>query len=380
MDSEESSMKEIVEEEVRKRMEEEKEEIRKEIREEIENQNNQEEDSIETSEVSRRQFLKIAGVGAGLLSMPQLASAKFIDLTSGVTSTQTLETVLSEGNDINGQNITDNGKTVYDGSNSVIPIDVIDGSTGTSGQFLQTDGTNLTFQDASTEARDVARNAQGEVKFEPAGQTTVSATTAQGTQTATVQAGTQVVFDALSATVTAGAGTMTVRRSGNFVESGTGPITDIGSPETDGVVWTISFDATASDPLVRTTNTVDSSTAQTYRKIPISGTVTSLLATAHASSTANYNSFTNASFGISINGTLKTGTTVEVTSTESFSTKLTGVSYQSPTVTIRYLYYQGQSRTGVSHSANVTAYGTGPEGGPAIASLSISKNEVVTVE
>jgi hypothetical protein len=69
----------------------------------------------------------MAGLGAGAIGLTSAASAlTFSPLGGGGGSTQTLSGVLSEGNDVNGQNIVDGGTTIWDSNNNEIPATTID--------------------------------------------------------------------------------------------------------------------------------------------------------------------------------------------------------------------------------------------------------------
>jgi hypothetical protein len=109
---------EISEEELEKLVEKKVEERLKEREKETEDSSNKEKD-----EINRRQFLKMAGLGAGALGISSAASAlTFSPLGSGGGgSKQKLSEVLSEGNDVNNQDIVDGGTTIWDTSQQHIP-------------------------------------------------------------------------------------------------------------------------------------------------------------------------------------------------------------------------------------------------------------------
>ncbi|MFQ3275607.1 MAG: hypothetical protein ACI9SF_000760 [Candidatus Nanohaloarchaea archaeon] len=82
------------------------------------------EDSLEepSEKIDRRQFLKMAGLGAGAIGLTSATSAlNFSPLGGGGASKQTLSEVLTEGNNVDGQNIEDNGTTIWDTNNQQIP-------------------------------------------------------------------------------------------------------------------------------------------------------------------------------------------------------------------------------------------------------------------
>jgi hypothetical protein len=112
---------EISEEELEKLVEKKVEERIKQ-REKTEDSSTREKDE----KVNRRQFLKMAGLGAGAIGLTSAASALNFSPLGGGGSTQTLSGVLSEGNDVNGQNIVDGGTTIWDSNNNEIPATTID--------------------------------------------------------------------------------------------------------------------------------------------------------------------------------------------------------------------------------------------------------------
>lgn len=87
-------------------------------------------DAEAKKEVSRRRFLKLAGVGAGSLALSSTAAGWFsVNQNAGASKgTQTLSEVLTEGNDVNGQNIVDGGTTIWDSGNSYVPASSINES------------------------------------------------------------------------------------------------------------------------------------------------------------------------------------------------------------------------------------------------------------
>lgn len=77
---------------------------------------------------TRRNFMKMLGLGAGGLALSSAASANFFSVNKNVGSggSQTLSDVLSEGNDVNNQNIVDGGTTIWNTNNQEIPASSID--------------------------------------------------------------------------------------------------------------------------------------------------------------------------------------------------------------------------------------------------------------
>ncbi|MFB6245521.1 MAG: PKD domain-containing protein, partial [Candidatus Nanohaloarchaea archaeon] len=80
--------------------------------------------------ISRRRFLKLAGLGAGGLGLSSMGAASFVDITSGGSSSMTLSDVMSNGNDVGGLDIVDSGTTVYDSSNSWVPASSVEQGDG----------------------------------------------------------------------------------------------------------------------------------------------------------------------------------------------------------------------------------------------------------
>jgi hypothetical protein len=103
------------------------EKLRKIIREEIRNvMENESTSSISESEeksdlVTRRKFLKLAGLGAGGLAFSSLGTSWVSINQQHGSGTSTLSEVLSKGNNVDGQNITDNGTTIWDAANQYVP-------------------------------------------------------------------------------------------------------------------------------------------------------------------------------------------------------------------------------------------------------------------
>jgi hypothetical protein len=111
---------EISEEELEKLVEKKVEERLKEREKESENNSTSEKQKEE--KIDRRQFLKMAGLGAGAIGLTSATSAlTFSPLGGGGASKQTLSGVLSEGNDVNGQDIVDGGTTIWNTNQQHIP-------------------------------------------------------------------------------------------------------------------------------------------------------------------------------------------------------------------------------------------------------------------
>ena len=108
-----SELEEIIDRRVEQKLKQ------KEEKETVKNQN---------QELTRRKFLKMAGLGAGALGLSSATSAlSFSPLGSGGgASKQKLSEVLSEGNDVNNQDIVDNGTTIWDSNNNEIPAASVD--------------------------------------------------------------------------------------------------------------------------------------------------------------------------------------------------------------------------------------------------------------
>lgn len=104
--------------------------IREIVREEIQKNEweNVDEDGSIPEKVDRRKFLKLAGLGAGALGLTSATSAlTFSPLGGGGgASKQKLSEVLTQGNDVSGQNITDGDTVLWDSSNSHVPKDALD--------------------------------------------------------------------------------------------------------------------------------------------------------------------------------------------------------------------------------------------------------------
>jgi hypothetical protein len=101
-----------------------KQKVRETIREELEQQK-PENEPVDTQQdsISRRKFLKLAGLGASGLALSSATGAWYSVGGGGDSSSDstTLSDVLSAGNDISGNDIVDGGTTLWDSSNSEVP-------------------------------------------------------------------------------------------------------------------------------------------------------------------------------------------------------------------------------------------------------------------
>lgn len=115
MDGENSSEEEIsvtrseLEEIIDRRVEQ---KLKQKEKETVKNQN---------QKLTRRRFLKMAGLGAGAIGFSTLGTSWFSVNQNTGGGSSTLSKVLSNGNDVNGQNIVDNGTTIWDTNNQEIP-------------------------------------------------------------------------------------------------------------------------------------------------------------------------------------------------------------------------------------------------------------------
>ncbi|MFQ3275080.1 MAG: hypothetical protein ACI9LV_000727 [Candidatus Nanohaloarchaea archaeon] len=100
-----------------------------ELREKVDRLEESEGNEKKTRKVSRRNFLKMAGLGLGGVALSSATSASFFSVNRKVGSTQnTISDILSNGNDIEGQNIVDGGTMIWDSNSSYIPADAVNQS------------------------------------------------------------------------------------------------------------------------------------------------------------------------------------------------------------------------------------------------------------
>ncbi|MFT4892745.1 MAG: hypothetical protein ACI8Z7_000533 [Candidatus Nanohaloarchaea archaeon] len=127
---------EISEEELEKLVEKKVEERLKQREKETQDSSNKEKDG----KIGRRQFLKMAGLGAGAIGLSSATSAlTFSPLGGGGGSTQTLSGVLSEGNDVKGKNIVDGGTTIWNTNNQYVPTTSLQADTNDDGLIEEFD-------------------------------------------------------------------------------------------------------------------------------------------------------------------------------------------------------------------------------------------------
>jgi hypothetical protein len=107
-----------------------KQKVRETLQEELKQQKpGKDNEPVEDSSITRRRFLKLAGLGAGGLALSSATGAWYSVGDSGTGSSegsQTLSEVLGEGNDISGNDIVDGGTTVWDSSNNYIPLSAVE--------------------------------------------------------------------------------------------------------------------------------------------------------------------------------------------------------------------------------------------------------------
>lgn len=83
--------------------------------------------NLETdNKIGRRKFLKLAGLGAGGLAFSSLGTSWFSVNQNTGGGSSALSEVLSNGNDVNGQDIVDGGTTIWNTNQQQIPATSID--------------------------------------------------------------------------------------------------------------------------------------------------------------------------------------------------------------------------------------------------------------
>jgi hypothetical protein len=95
------------------------------------------------NKIGRRKFLKLAGLGAGGLAFSSLGTSWFSVNQNTGGGSSTLSEVLSNGNNVNNQNIVDNGTTIWNTNQQHIPATSIDETNLDADSIDGTDGGSI---------------------------------------------------------------------------------------------------------------------------------------------------------------------------------------------------------------------------------------------
>jgi hypothetical protein len=238
------------------------------------------------------------------------------------------------------------------------------------------DETNATSGLAAKKS--VSRGVNGSVQFTPVGTETTTTTNTGTLITTTVQTVDRITFDDITVGIGAGsASVVQLARNGNEVANNTATIYTGGTVESSSVTWTASVgfgelpsttNGSNTDRLYSTAGfgVTSSDSFADSTQIATSGSILSF------SGITVYTEGANSTFYASLNGS----SFYDGTGVDEFVYKYTG-SFSSPSITLRVHLQTTTSQ------ARFTA-GTGDikliSNSPATATLSVSQNEVVTVE
>lgn len=254
-----------------------------------------------------------------------------------------------------------------------------------------TDVTEVNRKSGAEISRDVARNAQGEVKFASTGSVT-TATTQTGTPVSTqTSISGRVVHDRAVVNVL-GTGNVVLRRDGSTIrsEASVSSVVTSGTPKVSGVNWTMdvtfnSLDGAENTQILSYTNTntysvsTTTTVTETSFRYTATGTYTQFYAKFHLENATRGGTGTSALCEVRLDGYNMNGGAGSLTSSETLNAVTTGTFSNSPitfSATVpTYVTLNSDSMSIQINNFEVRGYT--PRGS---ATLAVSKNEVVTVQ